>query len=99
MTSESTSLRAAREETIDALCGRFAGDELSLAELERRLEKARGARTRGELRELLADLAPAPAPVVQRGREARSRPARRRDPVPEAARDARPSAGRGTTPV
>lgn len=58
-------LRSAREATIDALTQRFAADEISLAELERRLDRARAATTRDELRRLLADLsAPAPTPPV-----------------------------------
>lgn len=51
-----TSLREAREATIDALCEGFAGESLSLSELERRLEAARSARTRDELNRLLRDL-------------------------------------------
>lgn len=58
MSPDPTTLRAAREETIDALCRHFAADHLSLGELERRLEKARGARTRTDLRALVGDLGP-----------------------------------------
>lgn len=54
--NEPMTLQAAREQAIDALCRRFADDTLSMAELERRLERARGARTREELRTLLSDL-------------------------------------------
>lgn len=99
MTPEPTSLRAAREATIDDLCGRFAEDELSLSELERRLEKARVARTRAELNELLVDLKPSRTAVAPAGPGKRSRPARRQETVPEAARDARPLKARGTEPV
>lgn len=53
-----TGLRAAREEAIDALCRGFAADALSLGELERRLDRARAARSREELRALLEDVAP-----------------------------------------
>jgi hypothetical protein len=60
MTQPSTTLQAAREQTIDALCRRFADDTLSMPELERRLEKARSARTRDDLRMLLSDLPAAP---------------------------------------
>ena len=63
MTDHPTSLRAAREDTIDALCAQFARDALSLGELESRLARAREARTRDELRALLSDLA-APTPPV-----------------------------------
>ena len=88
MTVEPTTLRSAREETIDDLCRRFAGDELSLNELERRLEKARSARSRDELRALLSDLK-TPVPVVagpgaqQQPEKPRSSP--RNDGIPEAA--------------
>lgn len=64
MTPEPTTLRAAREDTIDDLCRHFAADQLSLGELERRLEKARGARTRSDLRSLVEDLRPAPPTVT-----------------------------------
>jgi hypothetical protein len=53
---EPTTLQAAREQAIDTLCRRFADDAISMVELERRLDKARTARTRDELRSLLADL-------------------------------------------
>lgn len=63
MSERPTSLRIAREETIDALCRRFAEDALSLGELERRLDRARAAESRAELDALLADLeAPAAVP-------------------------------------
>lgn len=93
MTRDPSSLRSVREETIDDLCGRFAADELSLGELERRLEKARAARTRAELNDLLADLRPARASVAEVASRPRDRPARRAYSVPEAATDARPSTG------
>jgi Domain of unknown function (DUF1707) len=72
MTDPSSTLRSAREATIDALTQRFAADELSMPELERRLERARTATTREQLRALLADLAapaaPPPAPVPKGGK-------------------------------
>lgn len=57
------SLQGAREHTIDALCREFANDVLTLPELERRLARAREARTPEDLRALLADLSPLSAPV------------------------------------
>lgn len=63
MTEPVSTLQAARDETIDALCREFARDVLTLPELERRLARAREARTRDDLRALLADLS-APAPPV-----------------------------------
>jgi hypothetical protein len=78
--TELTTLQAAREQTIDLLCRRFADDTLTLPELERRLEHARGARTRDELRALLTDL-PAPASV-------RPPPDTRATPAARPARDA-----------
>lgn len=59
--NEPTTLQAARERAIDQLCRRFADDTLTMPELERRLDQARGARTRDELRALLSDLPPPPA--------------------------------------
>ena len=56
MTDPAPTLRAAREEAIDALCHEFARDALALPELERRLTRAREARTVDELRALLAEL-------------------------------------------
>lgn len=49
-------LASLREQTIDALCKHFAEDRLSMSELERRLDRATGARTRRELAALLSDL-------------------------------------------
>lgn len=109
MSPEPTSLRSVREDTIDELCRRFAADQLSLAELERRLEKARSARTRRELSALTDDLRPAPA--ARPTREAAARPTRATRPpapsggapgiassagvsIPEAASAARPSTRR-----
>lgn len=63
MSPEPVSLQAAREHAIDTLCRRFADDTLSMAELERRLDTARAARTREELRTLLSDL-PGPLPAA-----------------------------------
>lgn len=111
MSPEPTSLRSVREDTIDELCRRFAADQLSLAELERRLEKARSARTRSDLGALTADLQPAREPAARPPRAAR--PARATRPpssavgepgsassagvsIPEAASAARPSTRRDT---
>ena len=58
MSEAPNTLRAAREQTIDRLCARFADESLSMSELERRLERARAARTRAELDALLQDLEP-----------------------------------------
>jgi hypothetical protein len=64
--NDAPTLQAAREQAIDALCRRFADDTISMPELERRLERARGARTREELRSLLSDLPARPkAPARQ----------------------------------
>lgn len=63
MLDNPTSLRTARERTIDALCERFADDTLSMNELERRLTRARQARTRDQLDDLLRDL-PRAQPVT-----------------------------------
>ena len=90
MSSEKpTSLRQAREETIDALCQGFARETLSLGELERRLETARSARTRDELTALLRDLPgttvparpsdPAPSGGTRPAKRAERRPAPSRD--------------------
>lgn len=49
-------IRAARESTIDELCRLYAHDALSMNELERRLERARAARSRNDLDALLEDL-------------------------------------------
>lgn len=70
MSDSQPKLRSAREATIDALCQRFAADELSMGELDRRLATARAATTHEELRSLLSDLAvPAvPPPTLRRGR-------------------------------
>lgn len=96
---EPTSLRAAREDTIDDLCRRFAEDELSLPELERRLERARAARSRAELTGLVQDLRPARPPAA--GVKARKRPvtAAGSGTSPEAAGDARSAAGSGRPPA
>lgn len=56
MSNPPATFRTAREETIDALCRQFADDSISMPELERRLTRARSARTRAELNELLSDL-------------------------------------------
>jgi hypothetical protein len=70
--TDPSTLRAAREETIDALCREFANDALSLAELERRLTKAREARSPEDLGVLLSDLTrvvAVPVPSGPRGME------------------------------
>jgi len=62
-------LREQRERTIDRLCELFAQDQLTLEELERRIDVAERSRDPGELGQLLADLQPrtpavaGPAPV------------------------------------
>jgi hypothetical protein len=87
--SEPLSLQAARNQAIDILCRRFADDTLSMAELERRLDRARSARTRDELRALLSDLPPPRAvqPTPERAPAARTAkaaaPAPRRHPRPD----------------
>lgn len=78
-------MRGPREDTIDALCRQFADDQLSMVELERRLEKARAARTQAELRALVADLQPAGVAVSARP-GSRDRPARRSDTSPPGTR-------------
>ncbi len=94
MNDRLTGLQTAREDTIDALCRRFADDALSLGELERRLERARTAQSRQQLDALLADLnAPAPSPPAvreeaqrppERDPPARSTPARSTQAIHEA---------------
>lgn len=49
-------LAAERERTVQALCRHFAGDALTLADFERRIDRAHAARSVPELRELLGDL-------------------------------------------
>ena len=66
-----------------------------MSELERRLEKARSARTRTELDALLADLEP--RGVAERS--TRETPASRVESVPEAARDSRPDTGAHPRPA
>lgn len=83
--NEPTTLQAARERAIDTLCRRFADDTLSMPELERRLEKARAARTREELRTLLSDL-PQPPAAPARPEAAGAAPAKREQPTPPARR-------------
>ncbi len=100
MTSEPSSLRGFRDQTIDDLCRRFAADELSMADLERRLEKARAARTRAELSALLDDLRPAQPAVSSTApsrppARARKQPPSRPGSIPEAATSARSSVPRG----
>jgi hypothetical protein len=81
MSEKPTTLRSAREQTIDALCRHFADDSLGMGELERRLEKARAARSREELATLLADLEPK---AVQAGPRERNQPVKQTEAVPEA---------------
>jgi hypothetical protein len=45
-----------RERVVEALCEHYALDRLEMEEFERRVERAHRARTREELRSLLADL-------------------------------------------
>lgn len=87
MTEPTTTLQAAREQTIDALCRRFADDTLSMPELERRLDRARSARTRDELRTLLSDL-PTPPTVPSRTTTASGPPTRQPGRQPAAAQTA-----------
>jgi hypothetical protein len=68
--TEPIPLQDARERVIDALCGRFADDTLTLSELERRLDHARAARTTAELQALLSDLPAPPTAPVPRSAEA-----------------------------
>lgn len=88
--TEPTTFRAAREETIDALCREFARDSISMPELERRLARAREARTRSELKALLSDLGPALVPATAGSAEPAgtraATPARKAPPGEPAAR-------------
>jgi hypothetical protein len=88
--TEPITLQAAREQAIDMLCRRFADDTLSMPELERRLEAARGARTREELRALLSDL-PAPVPAQPDATAVRPASRGRQDPERPSARPERSS--------
>ena len=84
MADTRTPLQAEREQTIDALCREFARDTLTMPELERRLARAREARSRDDLRGLLADLTPvAQAPLPVPADATRTRPAPRTAPRPE----------------
>lgn len=84
MSDAPTTLRAARESTIDALCRGFAEESLSMSELERRLERARSARNRAELDALLRDLQPKPVAVAGAS-VPETRPAARPEARPERA--------------
>ena len=53
----------ARQNAIDAFCESFAGDDLEMGEFETQLEMAHRAQSAEQLRLILADLPPAPAPV------------------------------------
>jgi hypothetical protein len=94
MNESPTTLRVARDTTIDTLCQRFAEETLTMAELERRLEKARSARSRAELDALLADLQPKAVVVAGEEQARQKAPATR--PATRPARDARPDHGDGT---
>jgi hypothetical protein len=74
MSDVPSTLRAAREETIDILCRHFAEEAYGLGELERRLEKARAARSRTELAALVVDLDTTTLPEAS--------PRERNQPVP-----------------
>jgi hypothetical protein len=91
--NEPVTLQAAREQAIDLLCRRFADDTLSMPELERRLDKARSARTREELRSLLADL-PGPPTSPARTTGAPLSPAPGTGPEARLARPAARAPGR-----
>lgn len=65
MTDAPSTLRTARDSTIDLLCERFAEESISMSELESRLEKARAARTREELAALVEDLQPKAVTVAK----------------------------------
>lgn len=85
-TDKPTSLRQARDATIDALCKGFAEESISLGELERRLETARSARTREELHRLLRDIPSQTVPMKTPARPATVRekaPARKPETRPE----------------
>lgn len=49
-------IRAGRERTVEVLCEHFAHDELTVEELERRVDRAHRAETLEDLRDLLRDL-------------------------------------------
>ena len=88
-TDKPTSLRQARDATIDALCEGFAAESLSMSELERRLEAARAARTREELNRLLRDLPGQNVPMRAEAKptgtpaaQPKRKPAERQEPRP-----------------
>jgi hypothetical protein len=60
-----------RDRIVEALCEHYARDRLEIEEFERRVERAHRARTRDELRALLADLpsleGPGAPPAVRGG--------------------------------
>lgn len=56
-------LSDARQRTIDILCQQFADDRIRVEEFERRVDLANRASSASELKQLLADLVPAQAPV------------------------------------
>lgn len=57
--------------TIDLLCEHFANDSLDVEEFERRVERAHGARSDDDLRELLSDLPELGAEVPARSGDER----------------------------
>lgn len=67
-------LETQRERTVELLSKHFAHDNLTLDELERRIERAYRARSHAELQDLVRDLAQDPVELSQR----------RSVPVPEA---------------
>lgn len=87
-----TSLKAARDATIDALCKGFADEALTMTELERRLDTARGARTRDELNALLRDLRGPNVPAVKAAETPSSKEAARAGRAPAQRGEKRPAA-------
>jgi hypothetical protein len=75
---------ADRNGTVELLKEAHAAGYLSLEEADERLGAALGARTRGELDRLVADLPPEWRARQGRARQAPGAPARRRDLPPEA---------------
>ncbi|HEX7118399.1 MAG TPA: DUF1707 domain-containing protein [Longimicrobiales bacterium] len=73
-----SSLSGRRDRTVEALCGHFASDRLTLEDFERRVDAAQRARTIAELDALLADLPSRPGPAATPApRSAAAAPARR----------------------
>jgi len=63
MESGGGALGTTRQQAIDARCGHFANDVLSVEEFERRVDRAHRAESLDEIRELLADLPSGDLPV------------------------------------